>query len=137
VLTRELVIIDMWAGQFLCEALNWALKRLIKQDRPDGVLFIATYCFDRVVHIRILDSLSGYGFPSSHSQYMGYFASFLLCHLYFRHRFASSGLPIFDKLLRLSVYLGVTAWAGAVAYSRFAVLNITPSSYSNKIIDYT
>jgi hypothetical protein len=34
--TRELVIINMWAGQFLCEGFNWLLKRMIKQDRPSG-----------------------------------------------------------------------------------------------------
>jgi hypothetical protein len=34
--TREFVIINMWAGQFLCEGFNWVLKRVIRQDRPTG-----------------------------------------------------------------------------------------------------
>lgn len=31
---REIETIHMFAGQLGCEALNWVLKRLIKQDRP-------------------------------------------------------------------------------------------------------
>jgi len=34
--TRELTVIIMWAGQLLCEAFNWILKRAIKQERPSG-----------------------------------------------------------------------------------------------------
>jgi dolichyldiphosphatase len=106
--TRELTIITMWAGQLFCEGFNWVLKRAIKQDRP-------------------IDSLgNGYGFPSSHSQYMGFFASFLICHLYFRHRFASCGYPILDRAWRVLLYLGVGAWAVGVAYSRYHLKYHTP-----------
>jgi dolichyldiphosphatase len=62
--------------------------------------------------------LNGYGFPSSHSQYMGYFGAFLTCHVFFRHRFASTGSAVVDQLFRVVVYLGIAAWAGIVAYSR-------------------
>lgn len=61
---------------------------------------------------------NGYGFPSSHSQYMGYFATFLTCHMFFKHRFASTGFKILDQIWRLAVYAGLLGWAGAVAYSR-------------------
>jgi len=99
--TRELTIITMWAGQLLCEGFNWFLKRAIKQDRP-------------------IDSLgNGYGFPSSHSQYMAFFATFLLCHLHFRHRFASSDYPVLDRAWRVLLYVGVQGWAVLVAYSRY------------------
>ncbi|THH15231.1 hypothetical protein EW146_g5211 [Bondarzewia mesenterica] len=37
VYTREITIINMWAGQFLCEAFNWVVKHLIKEERPEGV----------------------------------------------------------------------------------------------------
>ena len=60
----------------------------------------------------------GYGFPSSHSQWMGYFAAFLLCHLAFRHRFAGTGSRVLDAARMLVVWGGVAAWAGAVAFSR-------------------
>ncbi|EDR10632.1 uncharacterized protein LACBIDRAFT_317313 [Laccaria bicolor S238N-H82] len=96
--TREFLIITMWIGQVACELLNWVIKRIIKEERPIG---------------------NGYGFPSSHSQYMAYFATFLICHLYVRHRFSSAGYPLLDGLWRVVVYTGVLAWAGLVAYSRY------------------
>ncbi|KAF5379324.1 hypothetical protein D9757_007613 [Collybiopsis confluens] len=106
--TREFLVIIMWAGQFANEGFNWLLKRLIKQDRPDGSMG------------------NGYGFPSSHSQYMGYFTTFLICHLYFRHRFSSTGLPFIDQAWRYIVYTGVSAWGLAVAYSRYYLQYHTP-----------
>ncbi|KIJ20979.1 hypothetical protein PAXINDRAFT_174333 [Paxillus involutus ATCC 200175] len=108
--TRELTIINMWAGQFLSEGLNLVLKDIIKAERPE----------DTRLH------LNGYGFPSSHSQYMGYFGAFLICHVYFRHRFASTGYPLLDQLFRCFVYLGLIAWVGVVAYSRLHLLYHTP-----------
>ncbi|KIK85606.1 hypothetical protein PAXRUDRAFT_35418 [Paxillus rubicundulus Ve08.2h10] len=108
--TRELTIINMWTGQFISEALNLVLKHMIKAERPP----------DTRLH------LSGYGFPSSHSQYMGYFGAFLMCHVYFRHRFASTGCPLLDQLFRCFVYLGLITWVGVVAYSRLHLLYHTP-----------
>lgn len=99
--TREYIIIVMWAGQLAGEVLNWLLKHAIKEDRP-------------------IDSIgNGYGFPSSHSQYMAYFACFLMCHLSFRHKFTSTGYPILDQLWRAIVYLGLIVWSATVAYSRY------------------
>ncbi|KAG2137621.1 uncharacterized protein EDB93DRAFT_1091072 [Suillus bovinus] len=110
VYTRELTIINMWAGQFLSEGLNLVLKRIIKEERPA----------DSQLH------LNGYGFPSSHSQYMGYFSAFLICHVYFRHRFASTGFTVLDQLCRIVVYLGLVTWCAIVAYSRLILLYHTP-----------
>ncbi|KAF9778314.1 PAP2 superfamily-domain-containing protein [Thelephora terrestris] len=101
VFTRELSVLIMWAGQLLCEASNGLLKDLLKQPRPNAELG------------------DGYGFPSSHSQYMAYFATFLIFHISFRHRFAANALV--DLSLRLLVVLGLVAWAGGVAYSRYAL----------------
>ncbi|KAG2103140.1 uncharacterized protein F5147DRAFT_746768 [Suillus discolor] len=110
VYTRELTIINMWAGQLLSEALNLVLKHIFKQERP----------VDSQLH------LNGYGFPSSHSQYMGYFSAFLICHVYFRHRFTSTGSIVLDQLFRIVVYLGLAAWCAIVAYSRLHLLYHTP-----------
>ncbi|TCD69129.1 hypothetical protein EIP91_008605 [Steccherinum ochraceum] len=99
--TREVVYLEMWAGQMACEGLNWFLKELIQQERPN------------------LDMGSGYGFPSSHSQWMGYFASFLLCHFTFRHRFVSTGYRVLDVLFKTALYLSIITWSCAVAYSRY------------------
>jgi hypothetical protein len=61
---------------------------------------------------------NGYAFPSSHSQYMAYFSSFLICHLYFRHRFSRTGYPVVDTIWRLALYVALLLWPGLVAYSR-------------------
>jgi len=108
VVTRDVLIINMWAGQVACEVLNWVLKRIIKEERPAHTVG------------------KGYGFPSSHSQYMTYFATFLILHLYFRHRFASTGYWIVDKLWRLTLYLALISWAGSVCYSRLFLTYHTP-----------
>lgn len=63
-LRRELTFINALFGQLACEGFNWALKRLIKQPRPTGHLG------------------AGYGMPSSHSQFLGFFAAFFLSHFY-------------------------------------------------------
>ncbi|KAF7975473.1 hypothetical protein HWV62_9505 [Athelia sp. TMB] len=98
----------MWAGQLACEGFNWILKRAIKQERP-------------------VESLgNGYGFPSSHSQYMGYFAAFLFCHLFFRHRFESCGYQVLDAAWRGVVYSSIGAWSLAVPYSRYHLHYHTP-----------
>ncbi|KAF9038497.1 hypothetical protein BJ165DRAFT_1531586 [Panaeolus papilionaceus] len=105
---REYTILVMWTGQFFGEFLNAIIKDAVKQERPKQHLG------------------SGYGFPSSHSQYMAYFTAFLTCHLYFRHRFTSSGYVLLDKLWRASVYSALFAWTGAVAYSRYYLGYHTP-----------
>ncbi|KAG5725055.1 Dolichyldiphosphatase 1 [Termitomyces sp. T112] len=98
--SREYIIIVMWAGQLASEGFNWLLKHVMKEARPGGIG-------------------NGYGFPSSHSQYMAYFGSFLMCHMYFRHRFATTGVLFFDQLWRSAVYLGLIVWPSLVAYSRY------------------
>ncbi|BFZ55200.1 hypothetical protein PYCC9005_002240 [Savitreella phatthalungensis] len=50
----------MLAGQLACEGLNDLLKKAIRQPRPQ------TRNFD------------GYGMPSSHAQFMGYFAAYMV-----------------------------------------------------------
>lgn len=66
-----------------------------------------------------LHSVGGtYGFPSSHSQFMGYFASFMLLHLYYRHRFLSFGVPLIDMIWAFLVRLTVVTLALIVCYSR-------------------
>ncbi|PWN54060.1 PAP2-domain-containing protein [Violaceomyces palustris] len=59
---RELTFINALIGQLGCEGVNWGLKRLIRQPRPTVTLG------------------SGYGMPSSHSQFIGFFATFFLAH---------------------------------------------------------
>jgi len=100
IFTREMTIINMWVGQFCCEAFNFVVKRLVREGRPPGSVG------------------NGYGFPSSHSQYMGYFATFLILHLHFKHKFEPSGSRIVNQASQASVYMAIIAWAITVAYSR-------------------
>ena len=79
----------------------------------------STLALTPFLSVRTADLGDGYGFPSSHSQWMAYFATFLICHVRFRHRFTSTGNKSVDLLLRLAVVLGLIAWAGGVAYSRW------------------
>lgn len=58
----------MFAGQLGCEALNFALKRLIKEERPAQM------------------NGNGYGMPSSHAQFMVFWATYLSFFLLVRHQ---------------------------------------------------
>jgi dolichyldiphosphatase len=50
---------------------------------------------------------------------MAYFATFLILHLHFRHRFVSTGVRILDRLFRLILHVAFISWAAIVAYSRY------------------
>ena len=60
----------------------------------------------------------GYGFPSSHSQWMGYFSAFLICHFTLRHRFVSTGSLLLDRARTFLLFSGIISWSAAVAFSR-------------------
>ncbi|KAI0157677.1 PAP2-domain-containing protein [Xylariaceae sp. FL1272] len=66
--TREVEIALLFAGQLACEALNFALKRLIKEERPQRM------------------NGKGYGMPSSHAQFVAYFAVSMALFLLLRHQ---------------------------------------------------
>jgi dolichyldiphosphatase len=61
----------MFAGQLGCEAVNFVLKRIIKEERP------------RHVHRA---GGKGYGMPSSHAQFAFFWAVSLTLFLLVRHR---------------------------------------------------
>ncbi|KAF8506400.1 hypothetical protein BU17DRAFT_71289 [Hysterangium stoloniferum] len=114
--TRELLILEMWAGQMACEGLNWVLKHAIKEGRPHE------------------SPGDGYGFPSSHSQWMGYFSSFLILHLYFRHRFTSCGICGIGRIgLLLKVLWG--AFIGTVIGSAtYLALEYVPAHHPDSLL---
>ncbi|KAI5461167.1 hypothetical protein BGZ63DRAFT_404063 [Mariannaea sp. PMI_226] len=85
--TREVEIGLMFAGQLACEVINFALKRLIKEDRP------------RRIHGK------GYGMPSSHAQFVAFWSISLALFLLVRHR------P--PKVLRGQTTAAAAAAAGA------------------------
>jgi membrane-associated phospholipid phosphatase len=111
--------------QLAVEARHKARSANRSVSSPQAILCPAHFQSDTLQSHGHTDSLgNGYGFPSSHSQYMGYFASFLMCHLYFRHRFTSCGYPILDRAWRVLLYVGIGGWAVVVAYSRFVCFTI-------------
>ncbi|KAJ5638428.1 hypothetical protein N7528_000818 [Penicillium herquei] len=99
--TREIEVILMFAGQLGCEALNFVLKRLIKEERPKEMFG------------------KGYGMPSSHSQFMAFFSVYLTLFLLVRHTPAyATSYPFLGTLLRAFVTIGLLAVAAGVAASR-------------------
>lgn len=67
--TREAEVALMFGGQLACEAANFVLKRLIKEERPS----------------RIHRTGKGYGMPSSHAQFVAFWAVAMALFLLVRH----------------------------------------------------
>lgn len=63
----------MFLGQLACEAVNFVLKRLIKEERPRLLVGDAVLA-------------KGYGMPSSHAQFTAFWAVALSLFLLVRHR---------------------------------------------------
>lgn len=60
---RETIFLNVLFGQIVCEVVNGHLKAHVQQPRPTSVLG------------------SGYGMPSSHSQFSGFFCAFWCLHI--------------------------------------------------------
>ncbi|KAF9731926.1 hypothetical protein PMIN06_003084 [Paraphaeosphaeria minitans] len=106
---REIEIMLMFVGQMGCEALNWCLKRLIKEERP------------REMHGK------GYGMPSSHAQFVTFFSVTLALFLLFRHvpHPTETHTP-FSFLQRFLLSVLALLSAAAVAVSRIYLNYHTP-----------
>lgn len=108
--TREAEILVMFAGQMACEVLNFALKRILKEERP------------KQMHGK------GYGMPSSHAQFVSFFSISLALFLLVRHvpkKATSSHTPL-SFMARVGLSGLVLAGAGAVAASRVYLSYHTP-----------
>lgn len=116
---RELEIGLMFAGQLVCEAANFALKRLIKEERPKGQMTVG----------------KGYGMPSSHAQFVAFWSVYLILFMMMRHTprlshpasFVATGATSSGRSLaaawgsyieRVSVSAVSVVIAAAVAWSR-------------------
>ncbi|RHZ73386.1 hypothetical protein CDV55_108971 [Aspergillus turcosus] len=107
--SREVEVVLMFAGQMGCEAFNFILKRIIKEERPKQMLG------------------KGYGMPSSHAQFVTYFAVYLTLFLFVRHVPTNPKLDTTSYFLtRVAVAAGVCLVAGAVATSRIYLNYHTP-----------
>ncbi|KAI9778333.1 MAG: hypothetical protein M1839_008120 [Geoglossum umbratile] len=107
--TREIEILLMFAGQMGCEAVNWGLKRLIKEERPK------------------LMKIKGYGMPSSHAQFVAYFSVSLALFLLVRHQPnpSTTRTPL-SFSIRAIVSILAVASACVVATSRIYLSYHTP-----------
>ncbi|QIX02003.1 hypothetical protein AMS68_007520 [Peltaster fructicola] len=110
--TREIEIALMFAGQMACEGLNWILKRYIQEERPTKIVG------------------KGYGMPSSHAQFVGYFSMYLVLFLLLRHdpykantSTTHSPVPLWQRAGLASI---IVAGAVAVAQSRIILNYHTP-----------
>ncbi|KAL4779982.1 phosphatidic acid phosphatase type 2/haloperoxidase [Aspergillus varians] len=103
--SREVEVGLMFAGQLVCEALNFALKRIIKEERPRQMFG------------------KGYGMPSSHAQFVAFFAIYIGLFLLFRHSPNATNQGIF---FRVFASLGISLGAAAVAVSRIYLSYHTP-----------
>ncbi|CAF3443460.1 hypothetical protein SNK03_008501 [Fusarium graminearum] len=114
--TREVEVGLMFLGQLACEALNFALKRLIKEERP------------RRIHGK------GYGMPSSHAQFVAFWSVSLALFLLVRHKpprvlksRADSGVHRpWSVIERMAVSMAGMAIAAATAWSRVYLNYHTP-----------
>ncbi|RKF75229.1 putative dolichyldiphosphatase [Golovinomyces cichoracearum] len=104
--TREIEILLMFIGQMACEAVNFALKRSLKEERP------------KQMHGK------GYGMPSSHAQFVAFFSASLTLFLLFRHvpKPPSHSHTPLSLVSRIGLSALSLASAGLVAWSR-AYLN--------------
>ena len=123
----------MFAGQMACEALNFLLKRLIKEERPKRLsawsvvlkLTTNTACWAEMYG-------KGYGMPSSHAQFMSFFSIYLALFLLFRHSsppsrkslsYPPSPAPLFHRVI---VSILTLTFATFVAASRVYLNYHTP-----------
>ncbi|CZR60301.1 related to CAX4 protein [Phialocephala subalpina] len=108
--TREIEILLMFAGQMACEALNFLLKRILKEERP------------KRMHGK------GYGMPSSHAQFVAFFSISLTFFLLFRHvpKKASPSHTPLSLVARIGLSGLALLNAGLVAWSRTYLSYHTP-----------
>jgi dolichyldiphosphatase len=115
----------MFAGQMACEALNWVLKRYIKEERPRGSEH--NHLLVRYTYRALEMHGKGYGMPSSHAQFVSFFSVTLTLFLLFRHvpHPTDTHTP-FTFGGRFLLSLVALACAGAVAASRIYLSYHTP-----------
>jgi hypothetical protein len=114
--TREMEILLMFAGQMGCEALNWVLKRFIREDRPAQMLG------------------KGYGMPSSHAQFVAFFAVYLGLWVVVRHdpwKNTESKTHVPTPMWQ-RVGLALLAMGGAVAVAQSRMYVSESSNQSNE-----
>ncbi|KXJ29550.1 dolichyldiphosphatase 1 [Exaiptasia diaphana] len=103
---RELHTVTFLGGLFVNEILNMVVKHTLAQARP-----CANHIYEH----------SSYGMPSDHSQFMGFFAVYMVLFIYCRLHYSQSTTmwdDLLDNLWKHVVAFGTIALSLAVAFSR-------------------
>lgn len=129
--TREAEICLAFAGQLACEALNFLLKRVIKEERP------------RRIHGK------GYGMPSSHAQFVAFWSVSLALFLLVRHKpqpqqrhaksnSSSSSSPSLSLSSNINIWEGGRPWSlvERLAVSLAAALVAAATAWSRIYLNY-
>lgn len=94
-LTREIEPVIVVGGHLVGEITNKILKRIVKQPRPDFHKEFGSGSYSL-----------GYGMPSAHSQFMGFFAAYFVCififkmsHFNWAQKLIGSGILISSSIL--------------------------------------
>jgi len=121
----------MFVGQMGCEALNWILKRVIREERPQSkAIWWSTKHSEEDADHEVGIHGKGYGMPSSHAQFTAFWAVSVALFLLIRHNphvknASTTHVPTsFFERLFLSVM--VIGGAAAVAQSRIYLNYHTP-----------
>ena len=109
-----------------CEAVNWCLKRWIKEERPRGRTRFNYSLRTQDLHEAEMHG-KGYGMPSSHAQFVTFFSITLTFFLLFRHApHPTETHTPFTFFQRLILSVLALASAAAVASSRIYLNYHTP-----------
>ena len=123
--SREVEIFLMFAGQMGCEALNFALKRYIREERPSRMCDV----YQTSLSLTPVTEMhgKGYGMPSSHSQFVAFFSLSLSLFLLLRHS-PSPPTSYSPTTMTQRALLSILACfcAGTVAASRVYLSYHTP-----------
>lgn len=89
IMERDFEPVIFTVGQLSNELINQVLKRVIKQERPlyngtISLVFNGANISDDNMQENISSLRVSYGMPSAHSQFMGFFVSYLVLNMWFR-----------------------------------------------------
>ncbi|WBW71703.1 palmitoyl protein thioesterase/ dolichol pyrophosphate phosphatase fusion protein Pdf1 [Schizosaccharomyces osmophilus] len=111
VTNRELDTFMQFGGQVTNEVLNYVIKIVVKHPRPSDIVYGV-----------------GYGMPSSHSQFMGYFTAYMISWVY---KYRKEEWSHISSLAKMGLYCGLSL---CVCSSRYL---LSYHSLSQVIVGFT
>ncbi|CCF58982.1 hypothetical protein KAFR_0F03860 [Kazachstania africana CBS 2517] len=93
IITREIESVIVACGQLSNEVLNKILKKLIKENRPYG---ITSLHYNSTINFNMGP---GYGMPSAHSQFVGFFTVYFLLRIKYKWKFVPVDHILYSTLI--------------------------------------